>query len=306
LNTNPFFSVIIPTYNRADLIQKTLKSVFEQSYRNFEIIVVDNGSTDNTIEVLNAVEKLHEIRIVRNEVNQERSVSRNLGMKAARGEYLTFLDSDDLMYPDNLMSAYHFLQKNPDAHFFHNLYHLVDHNGVVLYNYHFPSLKDQIKALCWGNFLSCIGVFISNDIYKHYSFDDNPGIIGSEDWEFWLRIASKYELKRINQINSAIVHHSQRSITAFAASSIIDRTEYIIDKFSGDKLLKDTYEAYFSKLRISALLLAASFSNSAGQFSNAKKYLSAAVNIDFKTIFSLKFLRILQIAVFKLKKKSGI
>src|SRR5690554_3150909 len=93
---NILFSVIIPTYNRASLITKTIESVIDQSYQNFEIIVVDDGSTDNTKEVVKLImdPRLKYFYVE----NGERGRARNIGTFHAEGKYVTFLDSDDLWY----------------------------------------------------------------------------------------------------------------------------------------------------------------------------------------------------------------
>jgi glycosyltransferase involved in cell wall biosynthesis len=97
---NPFFSIIIPTYNRAHLIGNTIQSVLSQSYPHFEIIVVDDGSTDNTEDVIASFDspKIRYIKIK----NSERGYARNYGAKQAKGEWLYFLDSDDKLYPNHL------------------------------------------------------------------------------------------------------------------------------------------------------------------------------------------------------------
>ena len=113
------FSVVIPTYNRADLIKKSLESVYAQTYQDWEIIVVDNCSTDNTEEVMAEYVKRGKLSYLRNDRNYERSYSRNKGMKLAKGEYVTLLDSDDILYPDCLDKAAKFIDKNPESVFFH-------------------------------------------------------------------------------------------------------------------------------------------------------------------------------------------
>ncbi|WP_017292530.1 glycosyltransferase family 2 protein [Geminocystis herdmanii] len=91
-----FFSVIIPTYNRANLIEKTVDSVLNQDYRDREIIIVDDGSKDNTLDVLKKYK--NQVRVLRQN-NQGAGAARNLGLKFANGQYITFLDSDDLWFP---------------------------------------------------------------------------------------------------------------------------------------------------------------------------------------------------------------
>ncbi len=164
MSQNLFFSIIIPTYNRANLIKNTLEGVFEQTYPHYEIIVVDNCSTDSTREVLQPLIDQGKIRFIKHERNYERARSRNTGMENARGDFLTLLDSDDFMYPNNLEDAAKFAQENPEIKCFHNFYELVDGNRKTVYKNKFPSLKNQLKAITNGNFMSCIGNFIHRDI----------------------------------------------------------------------------------------------------------------------------------------------
>ncbi|CAN5506733.1 hypothetical protein BH10BAC1_BH10BAC1_07660 [soil metagenome] len=306
MKAEPYFSIIVPTYNRADLILKTLNTVFNQTFTDYEIIVVDNGSTDNTLEVLSQLEAENKIKIIRNPVNEERSVSRNLGISAARGKYLTLLDSDDLMYENNLKDAFEYTKTNPNSLFFHNLYHLIDSTGKVIYQYRFPNNKNAVKSIANGNFLSCIGIFLSKKIYTEYRFETNPIIIGSEDWEFWIRILAKHKLGRIDKINNAIVHHPGRSITTYSLDSIIKRKKFIIDQITQDPELYNIYQKYIININSSAHLFAASMANSAGMYQQSQKYLKIAFKNQFNLIFTLKFLRILQISLFKIKNKHNI
>jgi len=106
-----FFSVIIPAYNCAHLISDTLNSVFSQSFKNFEIIIVNDGSTDNTSEVLNSYHHKKNIVVIHQE-NKGEGGARNCGIFAARGQYLAFLDQDDLWFPWTLQTYYDVLCEN--------------------------------------------------------------------------------------------------------------------------------------------------------------------------------------------------
>lgn len=97
----PLVSVIIPIYNRAHLIRRTLDSVLKQSYRNLEIIIVDDASTDNTEEVIKTIADPR-IRYIRHPTNSGGGTARNTGVKEATGKYVTFLDSDDQWLPDKI------------------------------------------------------------------------------------------------------------------------------------------------------------------------------------------------------------
>lgn len=107
----PRVSVIIPTYNRADLVQQALASVKAQTYRDFEIVVVDDGGTDGTFEALASD---REIRVLRHAGRRGVSAARNTGIHAARGEWLAFLDSDDLWLPDKLARQIFWLEGQPE------------------------------------------------------------------------------------------------------------------------------------------------------------------------------------------------
>ena len=102
----PFFSIIIPTYNRANLISISIESVLKQTFTDFELIIVDDGSTDNTSEV---VGNYTDNRIFYyKKVNEERGAARNYGIKKSCGEYVNFLDSDDFFDANHLEVAYNF------------------------------------------------------------------------------------------------------------------------------------------------------------------------------------------------------
>lgn len=302
-NKLPFFSIVIPTYNRANLIIETLESVFQQEYNNYEILVVDNASTDHTLELLKPLEAEGKIRLIRNENNLERSRARNKGFENAKGDFLTLLDSDDFMYPSNLKDAADFIQNNPTCHFFHNYYELVDAEKRALYHYRYPHPEKQIKALAEGNFISCIGVFLSKEVYSNYLFDEDEKILGSEDWELWIRIRANYELGVIPKINNGIRHHAQRSISAYDIDSIVARKEYIIEKLFKEPSVKECFENYKGLMLATAYVFGAISANQALQFKKAKNLLKKALKIYPKLLLKPRFLRAAQIANLKLDKR---
>ena len=94
-------SVIIPTFNRGNLIRNSIKSVLNQTYKNLEVIVVDDGSTDNTKDVVDKLED-ERIKYIKLEENKGGSNARNIGIQNSIGKYISFQDSDDIYYPDKL------------------------------------------------------------------------------------------------------------------------------------------------------------------------------------------------------------
>lgn len=293
------FSVVVPTYNRAGLISKSLDSILAQTYDNYEIIVVDNGSTDNTLEVLKPYEEKKLIRVVRNPVNQERCVSRNLGFKAATGDFLTLLDSDDLMHSNNLADAAVFIKENSQYLFFHSLYQVINEKGDIIY---WPKKlrtnKAAVKSISYGNFIGCIGVFLAREIYQHYRFDENPAVIGSEDWDLWIRIIARYPVGRIKKINNSVLEHDSRSISGFALESIMERRRYILGKIKNDPTLMAVYGKYLHIMMASGYVFSASTANKAGLYKKGREFIRNALQNNPMLLLDITFLRIIQLNAF--------
>ena len=131
MTNNPLVSVIIPTYNREKYIVDALESVLAQSYNNLEIIVVDDGSTDNTIKILKERYKDSDIVFIYKE-NEGVSSARNVGIKAAIGDYIAFLDSDDEWLPEKLKIQIEYSKKYPELSMIATEYYNIDENGKVM------------------------------------------------------------------------------------------------------------------------------------------------------------------------------
>ena len=112
----PLVTVVIPTYNRADYIAETIESVLSQTYRNIEVIVIDDGSTDGTAQVVAPF--IPRVSYVQQE-NAERGASRNHGLRLARGKYVAFLDSDDVWLPTKVADDVAYLEARPDVGLIH-------------------------------------------------------------------------------------------------------------------------------------------------------------------------------------------
>ena len=291
------FAVVIPTYNRAQRLLGTLETVFHQDAPPAEIIVVDNCSSDETTVVVEALAATHpELRYIRHETNLERAASRNTGMSSATADYVTFLDSDDRMYPQNLREAGDFAAET-GAKFFHNLYHSVHEDGTHFRNWPAPSLRNQLRAIALGNFLSCIGVFIHRDIYSAYRFDTNPVITGSEDYEFWLRVAADHPLERISRINSAIVQHTGRTMMSQDTRVVEERIEYLLEKIGSDPHLGRVYAPYRKRMRAGRMVFLAMIANDNCEPEAAFAYLRRALTAHPWIAVHYSFIRSLQIAI---------
>ncbi|PKQ70934.1 glycosyltransferase family 2 protein [Raineya orbicola] len=234
---SPLFSIVIPTYNRADFIKQTLQSVIHQKFTDFEVIVVDDGSTDNTEEVVKPFlsEKLRYYKVP----NGERAKARNFGITQAKGKYITFVDSDDLLYPNYFQIAYDFLQKKPDSVFWALSYEMKDEKGNILFKQ--IHRGDIAQKLQFGNILSCIGVFVKKEILLENPFNENRDLSGTEDYELWLRLASRYPLQGISTICASMINHNSRSVLSISTEKLIKRIKSLLQNTSGDEKIKNFY-----------------------------------------------------------------
>ena len=217
---NPTFSIIIPTYNRAHRIAETIQSVLTQHYNDFELIIIDDGSTDNTGEIVDSFSD-ERIQYFKKE-NEERAIARNFGIKKADGKYITFLDSDDGLYTHCFEEALKVIKSNNNPEWLHLAYEIKDEIGKVLRRENIRN-GDINKSLITGNHLSCIGVFVRKDILQKHQFNTDPDIIGSEDYVLWMELACLYPLRYSNKISAFMVQHVGRSVINFKKDQLIKR-----------------------------------------------------------------------------------
>ena len=113
MSDNPFFTVIIPVYNRASIIEKTIQSVLQQEITDFELILIDDGSTDESLKILKNEERSDErIKVIALDENQGRCFARNTGLENANGQWICYLDSDDIYYPNHLSAMAEMIKTN--------------------------------------------------------------------------------------------------------------------------------------------------------------------------------------------------
>ena len=296
---NIIFSVVIPTYNRAGLILETLDSVFAQTYQHFEILVVDNCSTDNTEEVLQPLIAQKKIRFIKNEKNYERAYSRNVGMENATGDFLTLLDSDDFMYEDCLMDAVNFINADPWCKVFHNKYEVVTNERVSIYKMPYTSLRNQYKALSSGNFLSAIGGFIHREIYTKFRFNLDPKMIGAEDYEFWFQILARYKLGRIDKYNCGLREHPTRSVNIDAYDQLHYQSSKMAALIANDPLLNEKFGPYIGRLKASYQLQEVIVNKKNYPLSKKLSILMQAVKNDLSVLFTKRYLATLKNVITK-------
>jgi glycosyltransferase involved in cell wall biosynthesis len=193
-------SVIVPTYNRARMVTETIDSILAQTFPDFELIVVDNESTDNTEEVIKSYPD-ERIRYFKHQNNGVIAVNRNYGIKKSQGEYIAFCDDDDLWLPEKLERQILEFEKDKQIG-------LVCTNGIDFDSRgeHGTRIKAKLKDkhFTLESLMRNNAIIGSSALVKRQAIDDvgmmdeSPEIFAAEDYELWLRIARRYRIKYID------------------------------------------------------------------------------------------------------------
>jgi len=195
ITTNPLVSVIIPTYNRGWIIKEAVDSVLSQNFVNFELIVVDDGSTDNTRDILDAYK--NDIKVLRCN-NQGVSAARNRGIALASGKFIAFLDSDDLWMPNKLSMQVDFFNANKEALICQTEEIWIRNNVRVNPKKRHKKLSGMIfePSLCLC-MVSPSAVMIKRELFEAVGLFDES-LPACEDYDLWLRISSGYPVYLID------------------------------------------------------------------------------------------------------------
>lgn len=197
ITTNPLVSVIIPTYNRGWIIKEAVDSVLSQNFVDFELIVVDDGSTDNTRDILDAYK--NDIKVFRYN-NQGVSAARNRGIAQASGKFIAFLDSDDLWMPNKLSMQVDFFNTNKEALICQTEEIWIRNNVRVNPKKRHKKLSGMIfePSLCLC-MVSPSAVMIKRELFEAVGLFDES-LPACEDYDLWLRISSGYPVYLIDTL----------------------------------------------------------------------------------------------------------
>ncbi len=217
---NPFFSIIIPAYNRAFILSETIESVQIQSFNDWEIIVVDDGSTDNTKALIESISTTDpRVRYIYQK-NAERSAARNNGAIHTKGNYLLFLDSDDKYAPNHLefLSQFIIQKQKPIAFFFTNVSYLTA-KGIETPMIPEMQIGNEFNYLLL-NPITPSRVCIHRTILNEFKFD--PQIVIVEDLVLWVSIATKFPVFQV--ITNTLIYriHEGNSVD-LSRNSYLDR-----------------------------------------------------------------------------------
>lgn len=196
---NSLVSIIVPCYKQAHLLPETLDSVLKQTYRNWECVIVNDGSPDNTSEVANQYIIKDKRFVLLEQENQGLAMARNNGIKKSQGQYILPLDSDDLIEPSYIEKAIDYFEKNPNTKL---VYCKADRFDQKREFWNLPDYKYELEI--WQNVIFCSAVYRRCDYDKTIGY--NPNMKGGfEDWDFWLSFLKKEDV--VFQIPEILFHY---------------------------------------------------------------------------------------------------
>ncbi len=228
-------SVIIPTYNRAHIIKRAIKSVLNQTHENLEIIVIDDASTDNTHEIVGSIRD-NRVSYIRHETNKNGSAARNTGMKKARGNYIAFLDSDDIWNEkkteqqlDRIKSA-----GNEYGAVYCSYINYYEDKGVKEFSNKAANLEGNVrKALLGGWCPSTTSLFMIRVEARDAGLFFDENLKSFQDHDYWIRVSEKFKFCAVN--NYLVTKYEHAGIQV--AKNLVPRIESIntfLDKWHNE------------------------------------------------------------------------
>lgn len=222
----PFFTVIIPLYNKEKYIENAIKSILNQTFRDFELLIINDCSTDKSVEI--ATEFLSEnVKIIHHEKNSGLAATRNTGIKKATSNYVTFLDADDLWKPHFLEKIYNLVQNFPEARIFATNYEeiwgktiKIPHNGSESLSENFTGYVNFFKINLKQGIYNHGSVCLHKEVYEKVGFY-NENIQLSQDLDFNIRANFHYKLAYDNSIQMSYFMQTDNQLTR---SSIVNKS----------------------------------------------------------------------------------
>lgn len=240
----PLVSVVMPTYNQAEFLKRALTSIVSQEYSNWEVIVIDNHSTDHTDEVINSFEN-SKIRSLKIQNNGVIAASRNLGINNANGEWIAFMDSDDLWYDSRLSTCIQSLSAEYNTD-------IVVTDEVMVFTTrtkkkklrHGPVSTNMYRSMIlYGNRLSPSATMVRTSFLERNNlrFSEDPKFISAEDYDFWLRTAQNgASFRFLNSVEGEYTIHSSNTSSSIdkhicAIESVLKTHVFELQKFEENK-----------------------------------------------------------------------
>ncbi len=237
-------SVIIPSYNHAQYIREAIESVLAQTYKDIEIIVVDDGSSDNTKEILSPYIKDGKIRYIYQE-NRGLAAARNTGVKAAQGRYIKFLDSDDFLYSEQIEQQVGQI-KTSDNFFSISDHCLLRPNGEIVKHKYYPADAERQLAYFLGDNPAPVHAYLVTKVLIDRAGGFDETLKACEDWDLWIRILQEGAIIKHLPYMGCCYRVSSTSMSANMESMFLQKCK-VVEKVNGWLLKAENLSQYENK-----------------------------------------------------------
>ena len=224
----PLVSIILPSYNCAAFLPHSIGTILSQTYNSYEIIVIDDGSTDNTKEVLYPF--MQRIKYIRLEQNKGLPTARNIGIRSAQGKYIAFIDADDLWLPEKLQTDIEYFETHPEVSMVYSKHINIDEKGDDLNGNtkkQLPSGNIFTQLFSEQNFIITSSVVVRKEVFETTGLFDEQ-LFNCQDWDMWLRIAFHFKVAGINK-PLVKYRHNPHSLSK-NRNNVLKYQKIIIDK----------------------------------------------------------------------------
>ena len=231
MNSISLVSIIMPNYNSERFLHETIKSVINQTYTNWELIIVDDCSTDSSLDIIKEyASQDSRIRLFENEKNMSAAYSRNLALREAKGKWIAFLDSDDIWYAQKLEKQIDFMVKN-NYKFTYTKYEKMDEEGNLLNSYvSGPKKIGKVKMFMYC-YIGCLTVMYDAEHIGLVQIDERVGN-GRNDYALWLKAVRKEKCYYFNE-NLAIYRIRNKSLSKTKLKTLI-KYQFQLYRYSED------------------------------------------------------------------------
>lgn len=186
--TNPLVTVFIPVYNCEDYIAESLESILSQTYQNLEVLLVDDGSTDRSVNIINTYNDSR-IRLVQNPENMGIPYTRNVGLKEAKGEYMAIMDSDDISDPERIEKQINYLEKNKDVDAVGSFYLKFGHKSIKKVTTKYITPEAVKIMLLFFDPIANPSATVRLKTIKDKNIQYNPKFFVAQDYELWVQLS---------------------------------------------------------------------------------------------------------------------
>ena len=232
MNKSPKVSVVTPAYNAENTIAESIQSVINQTFSDFDMIIIDDGSTDRTAEIIKSIEDSR-IRYIYQD-NAERAAARNLGIQNAKGRYIAFLDADDFWVEDKLEKQITLFRKNPELGLvYSDLYLFDDQSKEIITKYsNIRKLykgRVALREMLTENFIQSPTPIVRREVFEQVGNFD-VCLVPREDIEMWVRIVARYPIDYVNKPLAMYRIHKNSTTWKNKPELLFDRTIKMLDK----------------------------------------------------------------------------